>query len=84
MIKPFFHICCLVLETVSPLSIATGRDDDLFDNLLVCDANNLPAIPGTSFAGVLRHLYYKKIEPFRFRAGSGRSGLGYFKKIRSK
>ncbi|MDM8545495.1 RAMP superfamily CRISPR-associated protein [Candidatus Venteria ishoeyi] len=55
--KPCFHIAQLVLETLTPLSIATGRGDGLFDNLLVRDANGLPAIPGSSLAGVLRHLY---------------------------
>jgi CRISPR/Cas system CSM-associated protein Csm3 (group 7 of RAMP superfamily) len=55
-----FHIARLVLETVTPLSISTGRGDGLFDNLIVCDANGLPAIPGSSFAGVLRHLFQEQ------------------------
>lgn len=52
-----FYVARLVVENTTPLSIASGRDDGVFDNLLVRDANGLPAIPGTSFAGVLRHLY---------------------------
>jgi len=52
-----FYIARLVLETCTPLSIATGRTDGLVDNLIVRDANGLPAIPGSSLAGVLRHAY---------------------------
>ncbi len=29
----------------------------MFDSALVTDANDLPAIPGSSLAGVLRHLW---------------------------
>jgi len=42
----------LVLESVTPLSIGTGRGNGVFDNLLVRDPNGLPGIPGTSLAGV--------------------------------
>ncbi len=52
-----FYIARLVVETKTPLSIASGEQSATHDNLLVRDANELPAIPGTSFAGVLRHLY---------------------------
>lgn len=52
-----FHIAKIVLQTKTPLSIASGKDDLIHDNLLVRDANGLPSIPGTSLAGVLRHLY---------------------------
>lgn len=45
------------LQTEAPLSIATGLQDGLFDTALARDANDLPLIPGTSVAGVLRHLY---------------------------
>jgi len=55
--QPIFYIARLVLETCTPLSIATGRTDGLVDNLIVRDANGLPAIPGSSLAGVLRHAY---------------------------
>lgn len=52
-----FHIARIVLQTVTPLSIASGQTDTIHDNLLVRDANDLPAIPGSCFAGVLRSLY---------------------------
>ncbi len=54
---PIFYLARLVLETRTPLSIIAGRGDGTFDTLLVRDANNLPVLPGSSIAGVLRHLY---------------------------
>ena len=51
------HLAKITLEAVTPLSIGLGKGHDLFDNFIVRDANGLPAIPGSSFAGVLRHLY---------------------------
>lgn len=52
-----FHIARFNLEAATPLSISTGSPDGVFDTALVSDANGLPAIPGSSLAGVLRHLY---------------------------
>ena len=52
-----FHIARIILETITPLSIATGKANGVFDTSLVLDANGLPTIPGSSLAGVLRHLY---------------------------
>ncbi len=60
-----FHIARVTLETVTPLSIASGKANGVFDTSLVLDANGLPTIPGSSLAGVLRHLYqdeYDEIE----------------------
>jgi len=51
------RIARLVLEARTALSISTGNPDGVFDTALVRDANGLPAIPGSSLAGVLRHLY---------------------------
>lgn len=55
--RSFFYIARIVVQTITPLSIASGETEDVHDNLLVRDANNLPALPGSSIAGVLRHLY---------------------------
>lgn len=52
-----FHIARVTLETVTPLSIVSGKANGVFDTSLVMDANGLPAIPGSSLTGVLRHLY---------------------------
>ncbi len=45
------------LEAATALSISTGNPDGVFDTALVRDANGLPALPGSSLAGVLRHLW---------------------------
>lgn len=54
------HVARVTIELVTPLSIATGSPDGEYDTALVRDANGLPAIPGTSLAGVLRHLYQSR------------------------
>ncbi|MEQ8817878.1 MAG: RAMP superfamily CRISPR-associated protein [Thalassobaculum sp.] len=54
---PVLHLATVTLETTTPISVGSGAEDALFDTLLVRDANGLPIIPGTSLAGVLRHLY---------------------------
>jgi len=51
------YLARLVLEADSALSVSTGNPDGVFDTALVRDANGLPALPGTSVAGVLRHLW---------------------------
>lgn len=53
----FVHFARITIENTSPLSIGVGRGDGLQDALIVLDANGLPALPGSSLAGVLRHLY---------------------------
>lgn len=56
-INRYFHLARFTLEAETALSISTGSPDGVFDTALVRDANGLPAIPGTSLAGVLRHLF---------------------------
>ncbi len=55
---PYCHLARIVLQTTSPLSIGTGFGDGLQDAFVVLDTNGLPALPGTSITGVLRHLYF--------------------------
>ena len=62
----------LVLETVTPLSISTGSPDGVFDSALVRDANDLPALPATSTAGVLRTLWTQQ-----YGADSARQLFGF-------
>lgn len=45
----------LIIEAETPLSIGSGREGFILDSLITKDANDLPYIPGTSLAGVLRH-----------------------------
>ena len=56
-------IARMVLEADTALSISTGSPDGVFDSALVRDANGLPAIPGSSLAGVLRHLWREEYGP---------------------
>lgn len=46
----------VILEAVTPLAIGSGQDDSFSDSLVARDVNGLPYIPGTSIAGVLRHM----------------------------
>lgn len=46
----------ITLETHTPLHIGSGKEAAIADAGVVTDANGLPAIPGTSLAGVLRDL----------------------------
>jgi CRISPR/Cas system CSM-associated protein Csm3 (group 7 of RAMP superfamily) len=66
------HLARAVLEVETPLSISTGSPDGVFDTALVRDANGLPAIPGSSLAGVLRHLWTAT-----FSEGSDAEMFGY-------
>lgn len=50
------YLTRLVIETQSPMAINTGSRETGFDTQLARDANGLPYIPGTSIAGVWRHL----------------------------
>jgi CRISPR/Cas system CMR subunit Cmr4 (Cas7 group RAMP superfamily) len=60
--RNLFHIARFVLEADSAFSIGSGLSDGAFDNLVVRDANGLPAIPGTTIAGVLRQLYQEHFD----------------------
>ncbi|WP_200389534.1 RAMP superfamily CRISPR-associated protein [Thiocapsa imhoffii] len=51
------HLARFTLEARTALSIGTGGSDGIYDHPIVRDANGLPIIPGTSLAGVLRHLW---------------------------
>ena len=44
----------VTIELCSPLSVGTGKEGEFADNEVVRDANDLPTIPGTTLAGVLR------------------------------
>lgn len=51
-----FDLARVTIQLDSPLTIGTGSPDDLRDAVCVTDPNGLPTIPGSSIAGVLRHL----------------------------
>lgn len=46
----------IVIEAATPLAVGSGEKSIMTDSLVATDANGLPYIPGTTIAGVLRHL----------------------------
>lgn len=54
---PIVDYACVTIEALSAHAVAAGTDSAVYDNLIVRDANGLPAIPPTSLAGVLRNHY---------------------------
>lgn len=58
--RPIYCFARLVLEAESEHGVHSGQGDATHDVLLVRDANGLPALPGTSLAGVLRHAYAER------------------------
>ena len=55
-----YYFASITIEAVSPLVLASGKSGNFFDIELVRDANGLPAIPGTTIAGILRHAVLKE------------------------
>ena len=52
--RPIHRLALLTLEAATAHGIHAGQGDATHDVLLVRDANGLPALPGSSLAGVLR------------------------------
>lgn len=57
--RPIFHLLKVTLEAESAHAIHTGHGDTVHDSLVMRDANGLPALSGSSLAGVLRHEYQR-------------------------
>lgn len=51
---PIRHVALVTLQLTGPLSIGSGAADGIEDMPMTRDANDLPTIPGSSIAGVLR------------------------------
>ena len=54
---PFTYrfVARIEIKAVTPLAVGTGKKDIMTDALVATDCNNLPYIPATSIAGILRH-----------------------------
>lgn len=61
MNKNYYYCAEITIEAVSPLVLASGKSGNFFDVELVRDANGLPAISGTTMAGILRHAVQREI-----------------------
>ena len=55
--QSIYRCARLTLQAQSAHGVQSGRGDSTHDVLLVRDVNGLPALPGSSLAGVLRHAY---------------------------
>ena len=51
------YIARLIIEAATPLLVGSGEKGLTVDKLVAKDANNLPYIPATGLAGVLRHAF---------------------------
>ncbi len=54
------YLARVTIEFTTPFHIGTGSGDLFSDAAVVCDANGLPALPGSSLAGVLRAAYTER------------------------
>lgn len=54
------YLSRIILQAATPLSISSGEESIMTDSLILLDVNNLPYIPGTTLAGVIRHIVESK------------------------
>lgn len=70
----------VVLEFTTPFHVGAGREGGGLDALVVTDAHGLPALPGSSLAGVLRAAFTRRHGEMRandlFGSQSGNMGRG--------
>lgn len=57
MIRPLRHVARVTIEFTTSFLIGSGEEGTFSDAAFAADANGLPAIPGSSLAGALRHAY---------------------------
>lgn len=54
---PLRYLARVTIQFDTPFIIGGAQDDLLYDSVFVTDANGLPALPGSSLAGILRHAW---------------------------
>jgi len=54
---PLRYLARVTIQFETPFIIGGAQDDLLYDSVFVTDANGLPAFPGSSLAGILRHAW---------------------------
>ena len=57
MIFNYRFLARVIVEAVTPVVVKSGEKNILTDGAVLRDVNDLPYIPGTSIAGVLRHAW---------------------------
>ncbi len=68
------HLARVTIEFTAPFRVGSGATSHVADLLPVRDANGLPALPGTSIAGVLAHAYRRANGEGAWRSLFGRGG----------
>lgn len=76
MSYPIRKIARIYLEADSAFAINSGKIGLIHDNEILRDANGLPFIPGTSLAGVIRHLMGSADETAMVFGSGGKDGVG--------
>lgn len=66
----------IVLEAVTPMSIGSGNKNVATDAYVLLDANQMPYIPGTTLAGLVRHAIGEEIATSFFGNHSKDGGVG--------
>ena len=51
------YLARITVELETPFLVASGESSDVFDAVPIVDANGLPAIPGSTLGGILRHAF---------------------------
>lgn len=72
----YIYLARIVLEAKTPIAIGSGETDLTTDSVVATDVNGLPYIPGTSIAGVLKHLIGDETAKQFFGYQSGKEGMG--------
>jgi CRISPR/Cas system CSM-associated protein Csm3 (group 7 of RAMP superfamily) len=76
MSYPIRKIARIYLKAESAFAINSGKIGLIHDNEILRDANGLPFIPGTSLAGVIRHLLGGTDETSDVFGSGGKNGEG--------
>lgn len=58
----FRYVARIVIEADTPICVGSGEKTIDTDSEVTLDVNGLPYIPGTTIAGVLRHIMVAEIQ----------------------
>lgn len=73
------YVARIVIEFTTPVIVSSGTEGEISDSVFVSDANGLPAIPGSSLAGVMRSAYesvYGESEANEMFGFQGKNNIG--------
>lgn len=66
----------IILETETPLAIGSGNKDIKTDSVVAKDINELPYIPATTLAGLIRHSLPEELQEYWMRFQTKTDGEG--------